>query len=247
MFSNLNFRQVKLHALGLILIAALSGCGGQSASQTVEAPPEPVNNPPIITDLHADSAIVQPLGTSNILCTATDPDGDHLTYRWTTSGGTVDSIGSSATWTAPENPGSYLITVVVSDGKGGAVSHDITVSVPEKPNNPPSIIALKFTRPGRMPVTVKANASPEELKKTPELVIRKYETALIDCVAEDHDKDQLTYVWRATGGKIIGDGPNIQWLAAGDPGTYTVNCEVSDGRGGTGSFTITISVHCCSG
>jgi len=247
MFSDLHFRRAKVCALGLILVAALSGCGGQPASQPVQAPPEPVNNPPVITALHADAAIVQPLGTLNVLCTASDPDGDHLTYRWTTSGGTVDSIGSSATWTAPASPGSYLITVVVSDGKGGATSHDTTVSVPEKPNNPPSIIAIKFTRPNHMPVTVKANASAEELKKTPELVIRKYETALVECVAEDQDKDELTYIWRATGGKISGNGPNIQWLVAGDPGTYTINCEVSDSKGGTSSFTITISVHCCSG
>ncbi len=247
MYSNLLFRQVKLYALGLILIAALSGCGGQPASQPVQAPPEPVNNPPVITDLHANTAIIQPLGTSNILCTAIDPDGDHLSYRWTTSGGTVDSSGASATWTAPENPGNYLITVVVSDGKGGAVSQDVTISIPEKPNNPPMITAIKFTRPGRMPVTVKANASAEELKKTPELIIRKYETAIIECLAEDQDQDQLIYIWRATGGKIIGTGPVIQWLAAGEPGIYTVSCEVSDGNEGTDTLTITISVHCCSG
>jgi hypothetical protein len=247
MFFSLHFRYAIVCALGLILVAAFSGCSGQTVTQPVQAPPEPVNNPPAITDLHADTMIVQPLGTSNIICTATDPDGDHLTYRWTTGGGTVDGSGASATWTAPVSPGSYLITVVVSDGKDGAISRDITVTVPEKPNNPPSIAAIKFTRPNHLPVTVKVNATAEELKKTPELVIRKYETALVECVAEDQDKDQLTYIWRASGGKVIGNGPSIQWIAAGDAGTYTINCEVSDSRGGTNSFTITISVHCCSG
>ncbi|MCX6002312.1 MAG: hypothetical protein NTY79_07260 [Chloroflexi bacterium] len=67
------------------------------------------------------------------------------------------------------------------------------------------------------------------------------------CLATDPDNDQLTYIWKATGGKIIGNGPNIQWIAAGDPGTYTITCEVADGNGGTAAFTITISVHCCSG
>ncbi len=247
MYSNLHLRLAFVCALGLILAVALSGCGGQPDAQPVQAPPEPVNSSPIIADLQADAQLVQPLGKANITCTANDPDGDELTYRWTTSGGTIDSTGAAVTWTAPADPGSYMITAVVSDGKGGVASQETTVTVPEKPNNPPVITAIKFTREGRMPVTVKANASAEELKKTPELVIQKYQTAVVECLAEDADKDQLTYIWRASGGKIVGNGPNIEWIAAGDAGTYTINCEVSDGKGGADSFTITISVHCCSG
>ncbi|MDD5648618.1 MAG: PKD domain-containing protein, partial [Dehalococcoidia bacterium] len=195
MFSNLRFRLVIVCALGLILIAALSGCSGQPDTQPVQAPPEPVNNPPVIVDLHADTQLVQPLGKANITCTANDPDSDQVVYRWTTSGGMVDSTGAAVTWTAPADPGSYVITVVVSDGKGGTTSRETTVIVPEKPNTPPTITAIKFTRPGRMPVTIKTNASEEELKKTPELVIRKYETADVACLAEDQDEDPLTYIW----------------------------------------------------
>jgi len=247
MRSNLSVRLVLACTLGLIIIAALSGCGGQADPPPAQVPPEPVNNSPIIAGLQADAQVVQPLGKSNFICTASDPDGDALTYSWTASAGTIDGSDTAVTWTAPKDPGSYKITVVVSDGKGGAVTTDAVVTVPEKPNNPPVISAIKFTRPGRMPVTVKTNPSEEETKKTPELVIRKYETGEVGCLATDPDKDQLTYIWRASGGKIIGNGPNIQWLAAGDPGTYTISCEVSDSKGGTTSFTITISVHCCSG
>jgi len=247
MRSNLSFRLAFVCALGLIIISALSGCGGQAGPQPVQAPPEPVNNSPVISDLQANTKLVQPLGKSNFLCSANDPDGDALTYRWTASGGTIDGSEAAVTWTAPQDPGSYKITVVVSDGKGGAVASDAVVTVPDKPNNPPAITAIKFTRPGRMPVTVKTNPSEEEIKKTPELVIRKYETADVSCLATDPDNDQLTYIWKATGGKIVGNGPNIQWIAAGDAGTYTITCAVSDAKGETASFTITISVHCCSG
>ena len=247
MFSGLRYRHALVCALGLILIAALSGCSGQADPQPVQAPPESVNNSPVIIGLQADPEVVQALGKSNIVCNASDPDGDSLTYRWTAGAGTLDNAEAAVTWTAPQDPGSYTITVVVSDGKGGASLAEVVITVPEKPNNPPAITAVKFTRPGRMPVTVKTNPSAEEIKKTPELVIQKYQTADVACLAEDPDQDQLTYIWKASGGKIIGNGPNIQWLAAGDPGIYTITCQISDGNGGDASFTITINVHCCSG
>ncbi len=55
----------------------------------------------------------------------------------------------------------------------------------------------------------------------PELIIKRYETADISCVASDPDNDKLDYVWMATGGKLIGNGANVQWIAAGEPGDYT--------------------------
>lgn len=230
-----------------IAILVSSGC----ASPKSPAPPEPatlpVNNPPIISSLTADQQVIQPLGKVQLNCQASDPESDNLSYRWSSSGGVLEGSGASVKWTAPNNSGSYKITVVVSDGKGGAATGDVLITIPEKPNNPPVISAIKFTRPGRMAITVKPNPTDDDAKNTPELIIRKYETADVACLATDPDKDQLTYIWKATGGKLIGGGPNIQWLAAGDPGTYTITCEVSDGNGGDDSFTITISVHCCSG
>jgi hypothetical protein len=138
MRSNLRLRVVSVCALGLVITYALSGCSSQANTQPVQAPPpEPVNNPPIIASLKADPEMVQPLGKSNITCMASDPDGDALTYSWAASAGTVDNSNKSVTWTAPNTPGSYKITVVVSDGKDGAVAGDTLITIPEKPNNPP--------------------------------------------------------------------------------------------------------------
>ena len=224
-----------------------TGCAAPKSPAAIEPASEPLNNPPVISSLTADQQIVQPLGTVLLNCQASDPESDNLSYRWTSSGGLLDGSANKVSWTAPKDPGSYKVTVVVSDGNGGAATADALITVPEKPNNAPVISAIKFTRPGRMAITVKTNPTEKEAKDTPELVIRKYETADVVCLATDPDKDQLTYIWKATGGKIVGAGPNIQWLAAGDAGTYTINCTVADGNGGTASFTVTISVHCCSG
>lgn len=240
-------RILYIAAVCITIMLVWTGCAAQNSPAPIEPAPEPVNNPPIISSLAADQQVVQPLGKVQLNCQASDPESDNLSYRWAASGGILEGSDASVTWTAPKNPGSYKVTVVVSDGRGGAATGDALITVPEKPNNAPVISAIKFTRPGRMAITVKTNPTDEEVKKTPELVIRKYETADVVCLATDPDKDQLSYIWKATGGKIIGNGPNIQWLAAGDPGTYTITCEVADGNGGTASFTITISVHCCSG
>ena len=228
-------------------ILVLAGCAVPPTPAPVEPASEPVNNPPLLTSLAADQQVVQPLGRVQLNCRATDPESDNLSYRWTASGGILDGSSDTVSWTAPNVPGNYKVTVLVSDDRGGSVSGEILINVPAKPNNPPTISAIKFTRPGRMPIAVKTNPTAKEAADTPELVIRKYETGDVACLAVDPDKDQLTYIWKATGGKIIGNGPNIQWLAAGDPGTYKITCEVSDGNGGNASFTITISVHCCSG
>jgi len=246
MRSNLSVRLVLACALGLIIIAALSGCGGQADPPPAQVPPEPVNNSPIIAGLQADAQLVQPLGKSNFICTASDPDGDVLTYSWTASAGTIDGSDTAVTWTAPKDPGSYKITVVVSDGKGGAVTTDAVVTVPEKPNNPPVISAIKFTPEGRGTITVKRNPTDEEKKKYPPVLV-KYTTAVVECIASDSDSDNLSYIWKATGGRINGGGPRIDWLGVGDPGSYSITCEVSDGRGGTDSFTIPVTVKCCGG
>jgi hypothetical protein len=226
-------------------VLVCAGCAAQKSTAPLEPTPAPVNNPPVISSLTADQQLVQPFGKVTLKCQASDPESDNLSYQWTASGGTLEGSTDSASWTAPGNPGSYKVTVVVSDEKGGSATGDAFINVPEKPNNAPVISAMKFNRPGRMPITVKTNPTEKEVKDTPDLGIIKYETADVACLATDPDKDELTYTWRTSGGKIKGNGPNIQWIVAGDTGVFTITCDVSDGKGGTDSFTLSVTVKCC--
>ena len=72
--------------------------------------------------------------TSTVSADARDPDGDALTYRWTTSSGTLASATNrQSQWTAPQQPGRYQVTVSVADAKGGTASSSVTIEVVAPP------------------------------------------------------------------------------------------------------------------
>ncbi len=63
---------------------------------------------------------------------ASDPDQDNLAYYWRADNGMLSlSQGSMAEWTAPDTPGTYTIEVIANDGKGGADSGSIQITVAE--------------------------------------------------------------------------------------------------------------------
>jgi hypothetical protein len=65
----------------------------------------------------------------------------------------------------------------------------------------------------------------------------------ITATGYDADNDPLTYSWTSSGGKIVGSGDRVEFNAAGlTPGKYTVRATASDGRGGTASSLIQLTV-----
>ena len=65
----------------------------------------------------------------DIECVASDPEGDELSYKWSTDGGRISGEGSIVTWTAPREEGDVTITVTVSDSSGGIASKSILFRV----------------------------------------------------------------------------------------------------------------------
>ena len=87
------------------------------------------NQSPIISSLTTNPSGVLYGGSTTITCIANDPDGDAVRYSWSASEGNITGVGDKVTWVAPNKGGSFNITVIVSDGKGGEATGNITVTV----------------------------------------------------------------------------------------------------------------------
>jgi hypothetical protein len=177
-----------------------------------------VNHRLAIINLKAEPEWIAPMGSVNVTCNATARRGDLLSYNWSASGGNITGEGATVTWTAPLFPGSYNVTVTVTNGRGGEVTGNVTIEV--RGNQPPNIESLvanaDWTTPsGNLQVT---------------------------CDASDPDGDNLTYEWTSTGGNLSGTGAAVNWTAPQEVGAYNVTVVVKDGYGGEATRLVTFTV-----
>jgi hypothetical protein len=102
----------------------------------------------------------------------------------------------------------------------------------------PSNIAQATTlpAPNQLPVisSIIANPLPP---------ISPNESLTLICNASDPDGDNLVYLWNISGGRVSDPRARVTtWTAPSTPGTYTVTCRVSDGKGGIASRGAHITV-----
>lgn len=186
-------------------------------------PPPPPNHPPTVTASANPTKVYAGSEDSIVLqAQAADPDNDTLNYKWTATGGAIEGSGAEVRWNSKGvNEGTYKATVAVDDGKGGTASASTDVVVEKKPNTAP---------------TINCAANPA--------TITVGQHSSIAANASDADNDPLTYSYTTSGGKVTGSGANVQFDSTGvAPGTYTVTCHVSDGRGGEQDATTQVTVQ----
>jgi hypothetical protein len=213
-----------LHAVLLLSLGSL-GC------DLINPPSN--NHKPTITQLTATKTSINEGSSTNLSVTASDPDGDPLTYSWTqipaTPAGTFgDGTGATPTWTAPMLPSNttFSLQVTVSDGKGDPVQATVDVTVANVPglNRAPTVDAAITA-----PASVIAG-----------------DTVNLSIGATDPDGDLLTYSWTTNpAGQGTFTHPAAspaQWRSPdiATATTYTFQVTVSDG---TVSVTRSVNVQ----
>jgi len=106
-------------------------CGGRQstvANLQVQVTSNP-SHPPVIESLVGNPVSLYPGQTSQLTCSATDPDGDPVSYSWSTNFGAVTPVSAgSASFEAPL-PGEATITCTASDPSGASATGGIVLSV----------------------------------------------------------------------------------------------------------------------
>ncbi|MBS1810672.1 MAG: CotH kinase family protein [Acidobacteria bacterium] len=119
---------IGVHTIGLTVKDGRDGVGNATASIRVLAPV--INRPPVaviaplpseIVTADAFGAMVRLDGTAS-----TDPDNDLLTYTWSVNG---QDVGQGATVEVMLPLGWRVITLTVSDGRGGIAKEIVSVQV----------------------------------------------------------------------------------------------------------------------
>jgi hypothetical protein len=191
------------------------------------------NRRPIITSVDAEAEWIAPSGHIQVTCTASDPDGDNLRYDWITTGGAISGTGAVTIWTAPEEVGTYDVTVVVDDGHDGKDTASLTLVASNGP--PPSIQNLIVT--AKEPKYLKTTSTGYKVGKTKEYYV--------ECIASA-TMGELTYEWSCNGGEISGAGSTITWTAPDTSTDVTVTAKVSDGVGNWVKESVVFEVVSCS-
>ncbi len=118
---------IRIFCINITVVSMLIFVGCEDSTESK-------NEQPVISSLTADPDTIEVEGTSDLVCLATDPDGDNLIYNWEIAAGSISGIGSNVTWTAPSSVGTYSVSCTVDDGNGGQDIKSINIIV-ETPIN----------------------------------------------------------------------------------------------------------------
>ena len=205
--------------------AALDGAGNTSTSAPIAFSVGVANRPPVASATGANPATVNEGQGTAVSVTASDPDGDTLTYSWSqlspaSPQGTFSSAAvANPTWTAPllAAQTAFTLQVTITDGKGGSTvsSVQVTVANVAGSNRPPTVDAAISA-----PTTVVSGDSID-----------------VSIGATDPDGDALTYTWTTNpvglGTFTNGNTSAASWRSAevttNSTRTVAVQVVVSDG------------------
>ncbi|MEM9920642.1 MAG: PKD domain-containing protein [Bacteroidota bacterium] len=187
----------------------IQGGGTICAALDVEGAPVTVLESPVVSIDPQDSAIC---AGESIKLTA-NATGNGLTYAWTASGGSFDDPTAMMPTYTMMMPGTYTISVVVTDENGCTGEASTTVTV--NPNPEVSIDPQGGEICAGESIKLTANAT----------------------------GNGLTYAWTATGGSFDDPTAMMPNYTMMMPGTYTITVVVTDENGCSGEASTTVTVN----
>jgi hypothetical protein len=186
-----------------------------------------VNSAPRIQMLTATALDVQPTDVITFGVTAVDPDGESLTYDWSSADGSFEWADRDvARWVSPRREGIYPVKVRVLDSRGLAATAEFKVHV------------LTTLQEGRAEITAAINTFPvvSDVFVQP-APITVGEPVSLGVTASDADGDALIYAWTSScEGSFDAtdiDLPTFTLSALPESGGCTFKVVVDDSRGGS--------------
>ena len=213
-----------------ITVTVTDGRGGEVASQVTII--VRINRSPTITSLVADADWTTPSGSIQVTCTASDRDGDELNYEWSTDGGDISGTGAAVNWTAPQEIGTYNITVAVTDGHGEEDTRSVCLSAAT--GTPPVVEDLIVTAEHKYLIEITGGYK-----------VGKEQKYDIECTVSDSSVE-VVYEWLCDGGEISGEGSMITWTAPDESAYFTVTVIVSDVADNSVPKSVLFNVVSCS-
>ena len=180
------------------------------------------NQLPQVTSLSTSPNPVQPGGTTSIEASASDGNGDELSFAWSApEGWSLGSNSGDATEvTAPDEANaSAEVTLTVSDGFGGTTTQSVALSTSR--NEPPVVTSM--------------TATPPQVEPTGEATVR------VD--AQDPEGDELSYSWSVPDDwSLSGEGSEVTVTAPDQfDASATIRVTLSDGNDNETTASVQLS------
>ncbi len=214
-------------ALGSLPSSVRAGSPG--AVEVTITDPDPRNRSPRVS-ASCDPCRVGPGGEVRLTATASDPDGDPLTYAWSARRGSfvAPADEAAARWRAPAETGRVTIRVRVSDGRGGTASATVSVEVA---NAPPAFAEPSYTF---------------ELRENEDGRVRP--VPLGTAIAEDPDGDEVTYALATGAADLFAVGAEdgaVTYVGPGEnyetePNRYELTVTARDPHGAASRAQVTV-------
>ena len=204
-------------------VAAANGKGSAGVTLTL-------NTWPVVSLVSASPTLINVGQSAALTATASDADGNPLTYAWTSA--CAGTFGSTTTPTtsftlgAPLPPsGTCTLTVAVSDGMGGSDTGSVTVATGA---------GVTATLAPVIGTTFQSASS-----------VAEGATVTLQATASDPQASALNFAWGASGGMLgrqtnTATSSGMTWTAPSSAGTWTVTLTVTDALGASSTVPFTI-------